>query len=462
MEKKVAAKKTVAKKSVKAATAKKPAAKKAVKTTAAKAGVEKAPAKKVVAKDLSHLKRLITAEIKKNGPNCDLNFIDVSQVTDMHDLFADRGFRGNISEWDVSNVTNMSCMFSGDGPILNLDIGEEEKRIPFDLGIGNWDVSNVTDMSHMFNGSNFNGDISRWDVSNVETMAGMFRESLFDGDISNWDVSKVRNMAGMFDKSRFTGDISRWNMSNVTNLESMFGSSALEDVGEPPAYYKKEGEVINDNFVLEFVQSYLSNDYKKDLQFIFEKNETAEKWLLRGIDLERVKARNQACAAEDPIRNFVFSGVFLFQLLVYIILWDDVLHNEKCKRTNEKPYENSFRYDDLIAFLEKSGWPDFGLDIHKEYSMAYPLCGLVPDGVHEVIDRYGLMKSMRKDCTHRFTLACVFLAMHGVLQSELKKLDIPDDVFERILCLARGYASEMLNRLFYLVPVVNIFASETI
>ena len=78
-------------------------------------------------------------------------------------------------------------------------------------------------------------------------------------------------MAGMFDKSRFTGDISRWNMSNVTNLESMFGSSALEDVGEPPAYYKKEGEVINDNFVFEFVQSYLSDDYKKDLQFIFEK-----------------------------------------------------------------------------------------------------------------------------------------------------------------------------------------------
>ena len=86
--------------------------------------------------------------------------------------------------------------------------------------------------------------------------------------------------------------------------------------------------------------------------------------------MERVKARNQACAAEDSIRNFVFSGAFLFQLLVYIILWDDVLHNEKCKRTNKKPYENSFRYDDLIAFLEKSGWPDFGLDIHKEYSMA--------------------------------------------------------------------------------------------
>ncbi|ACX74957.1 conserved domain protein [Fibrobacter succinogenes subsp. succinogenes S85] len=408
---------------------------------------------KVIARDRDHLLQLIEEAFEEEGENCDLNFIDVSQVTDMHDLFADRGFRGNISEWNVSNVETMAGMFSGDGPILNLDTGKEEERIPFNLDIGNWDVSSVTNMNHMFGGSNFNGDISRWNVSNVETMAGMFRESLFDGDISNWDVSKVRNMAGMFDKSRFTGDISRWNMSNVTNLESMFGSSALEDVGEPPAYYKKEGEVINDNFVFEFVQSYLSNDYKKDLQFIFEKNETAEKWLLRGIDLERVKARNQASASEDPIRNFVFSGVFLFQLLVYIILWDDEVHNERCKRTNEEPYENSFTYDNLVAFLENSGWADFGLDIYKEFTMAYPLCGLVPDGVHEVIDRYGLMKSMRKDCTHRFTLACVFLAMHGVLQTELKKLDIPDDVLERILCLARGYASEMLNRLFYLVQL---------
>ena len=215
---------------------------------------------------------------------------------------------------------------------------------------------------------------------------------------------------------------------------------------------------MNDNFVLEFVQSYLSDDYKKDLQFIFEKNDTAEKWLLRGLDLERVKARNQACAAEDPIRNFVFSGVFLFQLLVYIILKDDVGHNERCERTqceltNNEPYENSFTNDDLVTFLEKSGWPDFGQSIYKEFTMEYPLGGLVPDGVHEVIDRYGLMKSMRKDCTHRFALACVFLAMHGVLQSELQKLDIPDDVSERILCLARGYASEMLERLFYLVKL---------
>ena len=70
------------------------------------------PNEKVIARDRDHLLELIEETFEKEGKNCDLSFIDVSQVTDMHDLFA------------------------GEGPILNLDTGEEEERIPFDLGIG--------------------------------------------------------------------------------------------------------------------------------------------------------------------------------------------------------------------------------------------------------------------------------------------------------------------------------------
>ena len=68
---------------------------------------------KIIARDHDHLVLLIEEAIEEKGPKCDLNFIDVSQVTDMHDLFADRGFRGNISEWDVSNVKDMEDMFYG-------------------------------------------------------------------------------------------------------------------------------------------------------------------------------------------------------------------------------------------------------------------------------------------------------------------------------------------------------------
>ena len=60
--------------------------------------------------------------------------------------------------------------------------------------ISNWDVSNVTDMRNMFSANlAFNQDIGEWDVSNVNNMQGMFWadqiSSSFNQDLSMWDVS---------------------------------------------------------------------------------------------------------------------------------------------------------------------------------------------------------------------------------------------------------------------------------
>ena len=55
----------------------------------------------------------------------------------------------------------------------------------FNQDISNWDVSNVTDMGFMFNGAvEFNQDLSTWNCSNVTEC------SAFAADASSWTLPK--------------------------------------------------------------------------------------------------------------------------------------------------------------------------------------------------------------------------------------------------------------------------------
>ena len=63
-------------------------------------------------KDKTELKRVIKKCIYERGENANLNDIDVSNITDMSELFKDLDIHNiDISEWDVSNVKNMRRMF---------------------------------------------------------------------------------------------------------------------------------------------------------------------------------------------------------------------------------------------------------------------------------------------------------------------------------------------------------------
>ena len=175
----------------------------------------------IKAKD-SDIKTIVNTQIAKLGNTGDFNHIDVVEVTNMKELFQTSKFNGDISKWNVSNVTDMSSMF--------------RNSQTFNQDIASWDVSNVTDMQFMFSQATaFNQDIGSWNVSKVTNMSGMFGiTTSFNQDIGSWNVSKVTDMSEMFYGAVvFNQDIGSWNVSNVTYMKSMFyGATAFnQDIG---------------------------------------------------------------------------------------------------------------------------------------------------------------------------------------------------------------------------------------
>lgn len=170
------------------------------------------------------------------GFNDDISNWDVSNVTDMSEMFYGTSFNQSLSNWDVSNVNNMSYMFYNaylfNQPLDNWDVSNVTimnsmfyDARSFNQNINNWDVSNVNNMGGMFTGaSDYNQPMNNWDVSNVTELYEMFRYATsFNQDINDWDTSSVTSLAGMFSLAdSFNQPLNNWDVSNVLSMQRMF------------------------------------------------------------------------------------------------------------------------------------------------------------------------------------------------------------------------------------------------
>ena len=177
-------------------------------------------------KDFSELVHII-ADIKQQlykdkVDTFNLNWLDISNVTMLDQLFNVGTFNRqyifwDVSDWDTSHVTSMVGTFNGCKDICDLS---------------KWDTSKVTSMVNMFYGcSTFNGNISNWDVSKVTRFDSMFYGcSSFNQDISNWDISSAENLSYMFYNCiKFNQPIQKWNITKNMDISYLlYGCTSFD------------------------------------------------------------------------------------------------------------------------------------------------------------------------------------------------------------------------------------------
>ena len=173
--------------------------------------------------ELVHIIADIKQQLYKDKVDAfNLNWLDISNVTMLDQLFNVGTFNRqyifwDVSDWDTSHVTSMAGTFNGCKDICDLS---------------KWDTSKVTSMVNMFYGcTTFNGNISNWDVSKVTRFDSMFYGcSSFNQDISNWDISSAENLSYMFYNCiKFNQPIQKWNITKNMDISYLlYGCTSFD------------------------------------------------------------------------------------------------------------------------------------------------------------------------------------------------------------------------------------------
>ena len=171
-------------------------------------------------KSFKELRKIIEQRYEEKGPGTEQDPVDLNDI-------------------DVSGIKTLGFYT---GPLDGTGLFE---KIEFEyIDISDWDVSNVTDISGLFYACyelKSIGDLSKWDVSKVENMESVFYRCYKlepVGNLSKWDVSKVESMIGMFAHCKTltsVGDLSNWDVSNVKYMSYMFHDSGIKNT---PSWYK--------------------------------------------------------------------------------------------------------------------------------------------------------------------------------------------------------------------------------
>ena len=142
---------------------------------------------------------------------------------------------GNISSWNVSNLTNLDFVFCGD----ESDWKCNPARQSLDADLSLWNTNKITSLRSTFRNAdamNLNS-LTDWNTSSLVSLQNTFRDvdTSLDHAIATWNTQTITTLEGTFrGTSNFTGlGMKNWDTSSVTDLSYTFhDASALErDIG---------------------------------------------------------------------------------------------------------------------------------------------------------------------------------------------------------------------------------------
>ena len=192
--------------------------------------------------DISNVTNLDNVFKNRTTFNEPLNNWNTSNITSTVSTFQNaQAFNQPLNNWDTSKVINMIATFQDaitfNQPLNNWNTSNVtnmssmfQRAISFNQPLNLWNTSNCQDMSYMFQGSTaFNELINSWNTGKVINMAHMFRDAVsFNQSLSNWDTNRVTTMANMFQNATsFNQDITKWKTINVIDMTSMFQGASV-------------------------------------------------------------------------------------------------------------------------------------------------------------------------------------------------------------------------------------------
>ena len=189
-----------------------------------------------------------------NNLDYETSNLDVSNITNMSNIFTwcQNLTTLDLSNWNTSNVTSMSNMFSNDYSLTTVDLSNIDTSNVNDIsymfstchnllniyGINDLDTSNVSNMTKAFSSiSGIGGtahmlslNLSNWNTSNTTTMTQMFAECLYlqSLNLAGFTTEKLTNTNLMFNNCvslKFL-DIRNMDLTTISNYTNMFGNQS--------------------------------------------------------------------------------------------------------------------------------------------------------------------------------------------------------------------------------------------